>query len=115
MLKKANMILVIMASVLTILLNVGFLFYIPVVFFYLLKDYRNIIAFEKKINISNVRTSFFNPLKILYSKNGKRGCISPRCVKLNEKVVANEYSNYKKQMDYIHYLKLIITELYKNK
>ena len=69
----------------------------------------------KEIRISNVRISFFNPLKIFYSKNGKRGCISPRLVKLNEKVVDNEYSNYKKQMDYIHYLKLIITELYKNK
>lgn len=80
----------------------------------LLKDYRNIIAFEKKISISNVKISFFNPLKILYSKNGKRGCISPRWIKLNEKVVTNEYSNYKKQMDYIHYLKLIIAELYKN-
>lgn len=81
----------------------------------LLKDYRNIIAFEKKISISNVRTSFFNPLKILYSKNGKRGYISLKWVKLYEKVVANEYSNYKKQTDYIHYLKLIITELYKSK
>ena len=36
----------------------------------LLNDYRNIIAFEKKINISNVRISFLNPQKILYSKNG---------------------------------------------
>lgn len=42
MLKKINMIIVSAMVALTILLDVGFLFYIPVVFFYLLKDYRNI-------------------------------------------------------------------------
>ncbi len=42
MLKKTNMIIISVMTVLTILLDVGFLFYIPVVFFYLLKDYRNI-------------------------------------------------------------------------
>lgn len=79
----------------------------------LLNDYRNVIAFEKKNNISNVRVSFLNPQKILYSKNDKRGYISLKYVKLDEKVVANEYSNYEKTTDYIHYLKFIITELYK--
>lgn len=79
----------------------------------LLKDYRNIIAFEKKNNISDVRISFLNPQKILYSKNSKRGYISLKCVKLAEKVVSNEYSNYKKETDYILYLKSIITELNK--
>lgn len=79
----------------------------------LLNDYRNVIAFEKKNNISNVRISFLDPQKILYSKNDKRGYISLKYVKLDEKVVANEYSNYEKTTDYIHYLKFIITELYK--
>lgn len=79
----------------------------------LLKDYQNVIAFEKKNNISNVRISFLDPQKILYSKNDKRGYISLKYVKLDKKVVANEYSNYEKTTDYIHYLKFIITELYK--
>ena len=79
----------------------------------LLNDYRNVIAFKKKNNISNVRISFLDPQKILYSKNDKRGYISLKYVKLDEKVVANEYSNYEKTTDYIRYLKFIITELYK--
>ena len=68
---------------------------------------------RKKNNISNVRISFLDPQKILYSKNDKRGYISLKYVKLDEKVVANEYSNYEKTTDYINYLKFIITELYK--
>ena len=79
----------------------------------LLNDYRNIIAFEKKINISNVRISFFNPQKILYSKNGKRGYISIKRVKLDNKTFPNEYLNYKKETDYVFYLKSIVSELYK--
>lgn len=81
--------------------------------FNLLKDYRNIIDFEKKLYISNVKISFLNPKKIIFSKNNKRGYISLKCVKLDKKVVVNDCSKYIKVTDYIHDLKSIIAELYK--
>ncbi|MBQ8293105.1 MAG: SpoIIE family protein phosphatase [Bacilli bacterium] len=42
MFKKFNLVIVSFFSVLTVLLDIGFLLYIPVVFFYLLKDYKYI-------------------------------------------------------------------------
>lgn len=42
MLKKINLIIVAFFSILTVLLDVGFMLYIPVLFYYLLKDYKNI-------------------------------------------------------------------------
>lgn len=68
MLKKVNMIIVIMASVLTILLDVGFLFYIPIVFFYLMKDYRNIYYIIPSTALSLLiftGTSYLIPFGIL--------------------------------------------------
>lgn len=40
--KKINLIIVGFFSVLTVLLDVGFMLYLPIVFYYLLKDYKNI-------------------------------------------------------------------------
>ena len=68
MLKKVNMVIAVMASVLTVLLDVGFLFYIPVIFFYLLKDYRNIYYIIPSSLISLflfTRTSYLIPFGIL--------------------------------------------------
>jgi hypothetical protein len=68
MLKKVNMVIVMMASVLTVLLDVGFLFYIPIVFFYLLKDYRNIYYIIPSTIISLLLftgTSYLIPFGIL--------------------------------------------------
>ena len=68
MLKKVNMVIVMMASVLTVLLDVGFLFYIPIVFFYLLKDYRKIYYIIPSTIISLLLftgTSYLIPFGIL--------------------------------------------------
>ncbi len=81
---------------------------------YLLKDCRNVISIENKLNISNVKISFFNPSKIIYYKNGKRGSVSPKYVKLDGEILLNEYSNYQNENDYIKYLKITIKEIYKN-
>ena len=81
---------------------------------YLLKDYRNVISIENKLNISNVKISFFNPRKIIYYKNGKRGSVSPKYVKLDGEILLNEYSNCENEHDYIKYLKITIKEIYKN-
>lgn len=81
---------------------------------YLLKDYRNVISIENKLNISNVKISFFNPSKIIYYKNGKRGSVSPKYVKLEGEILLNEYSNCENEYDYIKYLKITIKEIYKN-
>ena len=81
---------------------------------YLLKDYRNVISIENKLNISNVKISFFNPCKIIYYKNGKRGSVSPKYVKLDGEILLNEYSNCENEYDYIKYLKITIKEIYKN-
>lgn len=42
MYKKINLVIVAFFSVLTVLLDIGFLLYLPIVFYYLLKDYKNI-------------------------------------------------------------------------
>ena len=81
---------------------------------YLLKDYRNVISIENKLNISNVKISFFDPRKIIYYKNGKRGSVSPKYVKLEGEILLNEYSNCENEYDYIKYLKITIKEIYKN-
>lgn len=68
MLKKVNMVITVMASILTVLLDIGFLFYIPVIFFYLLKDYRNIYYIIPSSLISLLlftRTSYLVPFGIL--------------------------------------------------
>lgn len=68
MLKKVNMVIVMMTSVLTVLLDVGFLFYIPIVFFYLLKEYKNIYYIIPSSIVSLLiftRTSYLIPFGIL--------------------------------------------------
>ncbi len=42
MLKKYNLIIIFFFSILTILLDVGYALYLPIVFYYVLKDYKNI-------------------------------------------------------------------------
>lgn len=80
----------------------------------LLSDYRNIVDFEKKLYITKVRISFFNPKKILYSKNNKRGYISLKCIKFDKKVVTNEYLKCENDTDYISYLKSATVKLYRD-
>lgn len=68
MLKKINMIIIMMTTVLTVLLDIGFLFYIPIVMFYLLKDYKNIYYIIPTSILSLLlftRTSYLIPYGIL--------------------------------------------------
>ena len=68
MLKKVNMIIIMMTTVLTVLLDIGFLFYIPIVMFYLLKDYKNIYYIIPSSLLSLLlftRTSYLIPYGIL--------------------------------------------------
>ena len=68
MFRKINLVIISFVSVLTILLDVGFSLYIPVIFFYLLKDIKNIYYIIPTSFISLIlftRASYLVPLGIL--------------------------------------------------
>lgn len=69
MLKKINLIIISFFSVLTILLDIGLCLYIPIVFFYLLKDIKNIYYIIPSSIISILlfsKTVYLIPLGILF-------------------------------------------------
>lgn len=69
MLKKINLIIISFFSVLTILLDIGLCLYIPIVFFYLLKDIKNIYYIIPSSIISILlfsKTIYLIPLGILF-------------------------------------------------
>ncbi len=79
----------------------------------LLRDYNNIINFEKKMGITDVNISFFNPFKIYFKKNGKKGSITIKIIKCGKTTEKNQMTDYKKYNDYIFYLKTEIIKVYK--
>ncbi len=81
--------------------------------YYLLKDYRNIVDFEKQVGISNVKISFFNPIKISFKKSNKKGYISLKKIKVGNTYFENEYHSIENEKKYIMFLKEMIKNLYK--
>ena len=65
------------------------------------------------MGITEVNISFFNPFKIYFKKNGKKGSITIKIIKCGKTTEKNQMTDYKKYNDYIFYLKTEIIKVYK--
>lgn len=76
-------------------------------------DYKNVIELEKKLHVSKLRISFYNPQKIIFLKNDKKGYVTAKKVCIGNSENYNDCSICNSSSNYINYLKNSISELYK--